>query len=75
MLDSNVIWKDGVLFYASGFTAHSLKKKLTCPECGASLYQPDGNNDITYGSSSLTKCKVYGDLLITVAHTSQTHST
>ena len=64
ILDSNPIWKDDVLFYISGFIARSLKKKLKCPECVASLYQPADNNNITYGSSSLTKCKAYGDLLI-----------
>ena len=50
ILDSNPIWKDDVLFYISGFITRSLKKKLKCPECVASLYQPAGNNNTTYGS-------------------------
>lgn len=63
ILDSSAIWKDDVLFYISGFISQSLKKKVKCPECVASLYQAVDSNSISYGSSSLTKCKTYGDLL------------
>ena len=64
ILDSSAIWKDDVLFYISGFISHSLKKKVKCSECVASLYQAADSNYISYGSSSLTECKAYGDLLI-----------
>ena len=50
ILDSNPIWKDDVLFHISGFIARSLKKKLKCQECVASLFQPADSNSITYGS-------------------------
>ena len=63
ILDSSTIWKDDVLFYISGFISQSLKKKVKCPECVVSLYQAVDSNSISYGSSSLTKCKTYGDLL------------
>ena len=51
------------MFYISGFISQSLKKKVKFPECVASLYQAVDSNSISYGSSSLTKCKIYGDLL------------
>ena len=62
ILDSSAIWKDDVLFYISGFISQSLKNKVKCPKCVASLYQAVDSNSISYGSSSLTKCKTYGDL-------------
>ena len=61
IVDSSAIWKDDVLFYISPFISQSLKKKVKCPECIALLYQAADTNYISYGSSSLTTCKTYGD--------------
>ena len=47
ILDSSAIWKDDVLFYISGFISQSLKKKVKCPECVASLYQAVDSNSIS----------------------------
>ena len=65
MLQTSNVWQYDVLFYISGYKAKKLLKKIKCPECVESLYQPaDVAHDHQYRHSiTLLPCKCYGKLL------------
>ena len=66
MLQTSNVWRYDVLFYISGYIAKKLLKKIKCPECAESLYQPaDVAHDHQYHHSiTLLSCKCYGKLLV-----------